>query len=59
MNPPQAYEAIVLGGGKGGKTLATELGDKGVEIPPTQTGNGTVIITAGAKNKSHARCLKP
>ena len=31
MNRPQAYEAIVLGGGKGGKTLATELGNKGVK----------------------------
>jgi pyruvate/2-oxoglutarate dehydrogenase complex dihydrolipoamide dehydrogenase (E3) component len=31
MNPPQSYEVIVLGGGKGGKTLATELGNKGVK----------------------------
>src|ERR1039457_2439019 len=31
MNPPQAYEVIVLGGGKGGKTLAIELGNKGVK----------------------------
>jgi pyruvate/2-oxoglutarate dehydrogenase complex dihydrolipoamide dehydrogenase (E3) component len=31
VNPPQSYEVIVLGGGKGGKTLAIELGNKGVK----------------------------
>ena len=31
MNPPQSYEVIILGGGNGGKTLATELGNKGVK----------------------------
>lgn len=30
MNPNISYDVIVLGGGKGGKTLATELGNKGV-----------------------------
>jgi len=31
MNSPQSSEAIALGGGKGGKTLATELGNTGVK----------------------------
>lgn len=31
MNASIPYEVIVLGGGKGGKTLATELGNKGVK----------------------------
>jgi pyruvate/2-oxoglutarate dehydrogenase complex dihydrolipoamide dehydrogenase (E3) component len=30
-NTSERYEVIVLGGGKGGKTLATELGNKGVK----------------------------
>ena len=30
-NTSEHYEAIVLGGGKGGKTLATELGNNGVK----------------------------
>src|SRR5439155_524578 len=32
MTSPQSYEVIVLGGGKGGKTLATELGNKSVKM---------------------------
>ena len=32
MTSPQSYEVIVLGGGKGGKTLATELGNKSVTM---------------------------
>jgi len=31
MDTTASYKAIVLGGGKGGKTLATELGNKGVK----------------------------
>lgn len=31
MNTPASYAAIVLGGGKGGKSLATELGNEGVK----------------------------
>jgi pyruvate/2-oxoglutarate dehydrogenase complex dihydrolipoamide dehydrogenase (E3) component len=31
MNTSIPYAVIVLGGGKGGKTLATELGSKGVK----------------------------
>ena len=31
MTSPTTYEVIVIGGGKGGKTLATELGHKGIK----------------------------
>jgi pyruvate/2-oxoglutarate dehydrogenase complex dihydrolipoamide dehydrogenase (E3) component len=31
MNQPESYEVIVLGGGKGGKTLATALGHRGIK----------------------------
>jgi probable pyridine nucleotide-disulfide oxidoreductase len=40
VNPSEKYDVIVLGGGKGGKTLATELGHKGVK---------TALIEASAE----------
>jgi len=51
MSETIQYDAIVLGGGKGGKTLAIELGQKGVKttlIERDAERNGRNIINPGA-----------
>jgi pyruvate/2-oxoglutarate dehydrogenase complex dihydrolipoamide dehydrogenase (E3) component len=56
VNSNQSYEAIVIGGGKGGKTLATDLGSHGVrtaliERDPNMVG-GTCINVACIPTKT-------
>jgi len=51
MSETIQYDVIVLGGGKGGKTLAIELGQKGVKttlIERDTERNGRNIINPGA-----------
>jgi len=51
MSETIQYDVIVLGGGKGGKTLAIELGQKGVKttlIERDAERNGRNIINPGA-----------
>jgi len=51
MSETIQYDVILLGGGKGGKTLAIELGQKGVKttlIERDTERNGRNIINPGA-----------
>jgi probable pyridine nucleotide-disulfide oxidoreductase len=49
MNDPETYDAIVIGGGKGGKTLAMYLGRQNfktalIERDPTMIGGGCINV---------------
>ena len=57
MNPIESYQVVVLGGGKGGKTLAIELGQKGVKtalIERSAEMIGGVASTSPAYRPKHS-----
>jgi probable pyridine nucleotide-disulfide oxidoreductase len=68
MNYPETYDAIVIGGGKGGKTLAMYLGRQNykvalVERDPLMIGGGCINAStspgklfATRRNRDPAQC---